>query len=545
MQGLSESCWPEIPVSDLALVVAAVRGGTATTARAGRSRHRSEAVFFASILTFLHAAFTGAYPLPSADPGPHEELQMNGMSFAARSAVRFSSALAPVAALSAPGVVSAQDAVEWRVADGGNGHWYEVRVTQTTIAWTDARAQAVALGADLAKAGSSTSVEWLFQRSIATPGAWKPFGSSWLGPWLGGQQQVGASEPNGGWRWVDGSSIDLAATRCAFNNSGGCGVNENRLSFWKSTSAPLSAGTTDYETSDFPDRGYCEPQFPRMTSYIVEWSADCNSDGIVDYGQIRAGELVDVNANNVPDCCEQGFDCRSNAVEWRVADGGNGHWYGALRVGEISSWNDAYAKAVSRGAYLATIASTAESEFIWARIASNPNYWSFQFNFSGPALGGYYSAGSWRWVTGEPWTFTNWGSCYNQQGELQLHYGCDFFANAWNDILATESNIGGAVLEYSADCNSDGIVDYGQIRAGELIDANANNIPDCCEQPVPCTPCQADVDESGAVNSVDLAAVLANWGTDGGKYPRADVNGDGTINSSDLAAVLSEWGPCQ
>jgi hypothetical protein len=57
--------------------------------------------------------------------------------------------------------------------------------------------------------------------------------------------------------------------------------------------------------------------------------------------------------------------------------------------------------------------------------------------------------------------------------------------------------------------------------------------------------CPADIDESGAVNSVDLAAVLSNWGSDGGKYPRADVDGDGTVSSTDLAAVLSAWGPCE
>jgi choice-of-anchor C domain-containing protein len=56
--------------------------------------------------------------------------------------------------------------------------------------------------------------------------------------------------------------------------------------------------------------------------------------------------------------------------------------------------------------------------------------------------------------------------------------------------------------------------------------------------------CPADVDESGAVNGVDLAAVLNNWGTNGGKYPRADINGDGVVNASDLAAVLGAWGPC-
>ena len=57
--------------------------------------------------------------------------------------------------------------------------------------------------------------------------------------------------------------------------------------------------------------------------------------------------------------------------------------------------------------------------------------------------------------------------------------------------------------------------------------------------------CPADIDESGVVNSIDLAAVLANWGSDGGKYPRADIDGDGTVSSTDLAAVLSAWGPCE
>ncbi|MBM4224887.1 MAG: hypothetical protein FJ167_08870 [Gammaproteobacteria bacterium] len=37
---------------------------------------------------------------------------------------------------------------------------------------------------------------------------------------------------------------------------------------------------------------------------LIEWSADCNNDGIVDYGQILSGQLADANANGVPDVCE-------------------------------------------------------------------------------------------------------------------------------------------------------------------------------------------------------------------------------------------------
>ena len=37
---------------------------------------------------------------------------------------------------------------------------------------------------------------------------------------------------------------------------------------------------------------------------LVEWSADCNNDGIIDYGQILQGQIADVDANGVPDICE-------------------------------------------------------------------------------------------------------------------------------------------------------------------------------------------------------------------------------------------------
>jgi hypothetical protein len=67
-------------------------------------------------------------------------------------------------------------------------------------------------------------------------------------------------------------------------------------------------------------------------------------------------------------------------------------------------------------------------------------------------------------------------------------------------------------LEWSADCNNDGLVDYGQILAGDLPDANNNNIPDCCEQGVSCSPCGADIARDGVVNGSDLAVVLAGWG---------------------------------
>jgi hypothetical protein len=56
--------------------------------------------------------------------------------------------------------------------------------------------------------------------------------------------------------------------------------------------------------------------------------------------------------------------------------------------------------------------------------------------------------------------------------------------------------------------------------------------------------CPGDVDGNGAVNGIDLAAVLAAWNTNGAAYPGSDVNHDGAVNGQDLAITLSNWGLC-
>lgn len=59
----------------------------------------------------------------------------------------------------------------------------------------------------------------------------------------------------------------------------------------------------------------------------------------------------------------------------------------------------------------------------------------------------------------------------------------------------------------------------------------------------PCTaaPCPADINGSGTVDGVDLAALLSAWGSAGGS---ADIDGDGTVNGFDLAMILGAWGAC-
>jgi hypothetical protein len=242
-----------------------------------------------------------------------------------------------------------------------------------------------------------------------------------------------------------------------------------------------------------------------------------------------------------------------DAVQWRVEDGGNGHWYQVKDVGH-PSWMEARTIANSLGGHLATLTSLAESDFAAAIFPTH----------RATVVGGYQDrnavdyaepAGGWRWVTGEPWAFTNWipgnplntNSGHGEPGSDYLYMSnTQVYGSQWGDgdSRCPECEPPVYIVEWSADCNSDGLVDFGQIRAGELVDANANNIPDCCEAGVDCDPCLADISGNGTVDGVDLAAVLNSWGNAPTGKSNADVNGDGVVDGADLAEVLNAWGAC-
>jgi hypothetical protein len=251
-----------------------------------------------------------------------------------------------------------------------------------------------------------------------------------------------------------------------------------------------------------------------------------------------------------------------DAVQWRVEDGGNGHWYGllplCLNLDAFPSNPDCGTVGVQgaldiagqRSAFLITIHSQAEHDFAHSMVASRyPYYQGFRV-----LTGGIRTADGYAWRNGERFTFSIFsGSAPVNPVGSPVIFGCGP-NNTWCPTLSTgcwmtypesfTDKYHVAILEWSADCNSDGLVDFGQIRAGELADANANNIPDCCEAGVDCDPCLADISGNGTVDGVDLAAVLNSWGNAPTGKSNADVNADGVVDGADLAEVLNAWGAC-
>ena len=444
-----------------------------------------------------------------------------------------------VAAALAGGVMSiasAQDPVQWRVVDGGNGHWYQG--IPGIISWTDARSDSLAAGGDLVSLDEPGEFQALIDH-VLDPNRKTMFHpeNDW-GPHIGGIQSADApdhSEPDGGWSWLSGVAIDCNADPCNLDN---CCGGQDRLAL---ASVPMGSFTYSFNDTTPSAATAAQP------GYVIEWSADCNADGIVDYGQILDGTLTDDDGDGVPECCDAGNPCSDGAVQWRVEDGGNGHWYAGVDYENQIELADCFVSlkqiVESDGAHLATLTTAEESTWVHQNVSSVVDgLWEMDpsnLHNYGPIIGAEKVESQWTWVTGEPWGYACWNS-FEPSGDgnyviLWSRYSTAI-STCMNDVSCSYFNRGKAIIEWSADCNDDGIVDYGQILDGTFDDEDMNGVPDVCET------CVGDLDDDDAVGASDLGILLAAWGTDGGSNTRVDINGDGTVSGADLAYILSYWG---
>ncbi len=429
-------------------------------------------------------------------------------------------------AIAASGIcigASAQDAVQWRVEDGGNGHWYAVRIG-ALMPFFDREAEVESFGAHLAAVTSVGEHQAVFAIVDAT-GGFDTF------PWpaLGGYRLADESA----WQWVTGEAFDGYAP-------------------WAPGEPNAPTNTSAYiqmwGINPTPFLTFDDNQNQTINSKVLcEWESDCNADGIVDYGQCRDGSLPDFNGNNVPDCCERSEPCVEGnyPVQWRVQDGGNGHWYRIDILDSDIPWLVARDLSLSLGGHLATISSGPEYACVLPLLESaSDSEDCYPVVYIGLTL---MSGEDWRWIDGSPLTWSIWGQVgdpVEPQGMMAAFSPGGFEPYCvphlkWNDaaIDARHWMHRGVFIEWSADCNADGIVDYGQILGGDLADSNSDGVPDLCQ-------CPADITRNNVVDAVDLAVLLGLWGTAGQGEFDADTNSDGIVDGVDLAVVMGGWGQC-
>ena len=267
----------------------------------------------------------------------------------------------------------------------------------------------------------------------------------------------------------------------------------------------------------------------------------------------------------------------SPAIEWKVSDGGNGHWYRLLYVSPSESAETHFLLAQTVGGHTATITSTAENNFCFP-IA--------QQTLGGVLIGVRKQVGNNQgaWITGEPWVYTNWhsgegGNSWERYGEFNFTWNGE-----WQDTNLTPMPF--SLVEFEADCNGDGIVDYGQIQRGELADTNNNGVPDVCELVITSVKPVSGASTGGTAVRINgnnfpispivtfggvaateivrvspslitavtpagtpgMTVVTVNSASSESFYYRPSCDGDldnnGTIDSSDLGLMLVNYGNC-
>lgn len=180
---------------------------------------------------------------------------------------------------------------------------------------------------------------------------------------------------------------------------------------------------------------------PLIDLHTVLKPGDSYSVGRIEVSEFRYGQL---SGPSVP-------------VEWPVENGGNGHYYEYVSLGRPLTWNDAKAQAEARSylgaqGHLATVVSADEQAFLATEMPVGAFY-----------LGGYqdtsaqdYSepSGGWRWITGEPFSYTSWypNEPNDTAGSLSEEY-LSTLATAgllWNDDSGRRdiANPRGYIVEY-------------------------------------------------------------------------------------------------
>jgi hypothetical protein len=145
-------------------------------------------------------------------------------------------------------------------------------------------------------------------------------------------------------------------------------------------------------------------------------------------------------------------------VPWLGA-GTSNNWYQLLQTNRGLNWEEARDEAIRRGGYLATVTSEAEHQFLLNNFLNRPGAFNV---WRGPWLGGSRTSASglptegWSWVTGEPWSFTRWGSGEPnglQNNEGYLHYfEPSLGVREWNDTTLFSSGPVTSLLVEFDDC---------------------------------------------------------------------------------------------
>ena len=136
----------------------------------------------------------------------------------------------------------------WEKSAGGNGHWYKAVLLPTGVTWEETAAMAQREGGYLATILSEAEERFVFRLVNAPEFFTADHGS---GPALGGFQQDGAPEPDGGWCWLNGGQWNYSNwLRTEPNNGRSRFGTEDRLQYYSGIGRTPACAWNDINRGD-------------------------------------------------------------------------------------------------------------------------------------------------------------------------------------------------------------------------------------------------------------------------------------------------------
>ena len=342
---------------------------------------------------------------------------------------------------------------EWKVEDGGNGHFYAVKWLGQGSNFATADAEANLLGGYLATLASPEETAFAMDFvGIGSPAVYARCA-------FGLVQSDKGPEPAGGWGWITGEPLD-----------------------W--------TNWTPGEPNDNPapeDFGQIYP--------AGNWN-DCFDD---DFGSV----LIEFDS-----------DPGVNAgVTWSTAEGGNGHGYQGVIVSPPVDWSTARALAEEAGGHLVTFETYDEAFWVNRNLGAFTSLWTQPDTASGnggPFIGLEELGGDWVWITGDALSYDNWfpGEPSGDGTVGRLFSMASGPSDQFNDVPIS-STAKSFIIEFDdgggggggcpADFNDDGVVNG--VDFGSLLSAWGT-----------CVGCQQDLNGDGDVGGPDVGLLLVGWG---------------------------------
>jgi len=113
------------------------------------------------------------------------------------------------------------------------------------------------------------------------------------------------------------------------------------------------------------------------------------------------------------------------------------------------SWTQAQANSLLLGGNLVTINDSREDSFIWNEVWDGPSR-----PYSWIGLTDSVQEGQWRWISGEPVTYTNWapGEPNNAGGAQHYAWYWNAYPGKWDDHINQPNNVKNGIAEVPLTC---------------------------------------------------------------------------------------------